>query len=157
MEYRENINYYQSPPYQIQDQLQELNTLCSKGITDDELYKQIRSYIYKQIKINQLAITRILPDLLQIKSYSDRAFEIICFFILYNNVSYKDMADNLDCSRQLVYQTLKRYVPKYQWLTTLMKLKGDQDCKNEINRSIFPQRKSKNLDLFKLLEVENEG
>ena len=156
LQYRENINYYQSRPYNIDQQLTQLNELCRDGITDYELYQRIRAFIYKDLKINELAITRILPDLLQIKTYSNRAFQIICLFVLKNHTSYKDMAAELGCSRQLIYQTLKRYVPKYQWLTTLMKLKGDEDSKNEMNRSIFPPKKTKNYDLFKLLGVDNE-
>ena len=156
LEYRDNINYYRERPYPIDEQLTQLNELCRDGISDYELYRRIRAYIYKDIKINELAITRILPDLLQIKSYSDRAFQVVCCFILYSPNSYKQMAQILGCSRQLVYQTLKRYVPKYQWLTTMMKLKGDQDCKNEMNRTIFAPKKAKSFDLFKLLGVDDD-
>lgn len=130
----------------IDQQLSQLNELCSKGVTDYQLYQQIRAYIYKEIKIKELAVTLILDDLRKIRYYNIKAANIIQFYVINNDYSYLDIADYFGCSKQYIHQVMQKYSEQYIWLKNLMRIKGDQDSKNQNNRSIKFQnnRKKKN-------------
>lgn len=137
LEYRQNIQYAVSSGYNIDQQLEELKTLCKKGIDDYQLYKQIRSYVYRQIKIKELAVTKILNDLFEIRKKSDKAANIIEYFIANNNMSYSQVAYQFNCSKQYIHQTLKKYCKDYYWLQNLYIVKGYEDSKNQNNRTKF--------------------
>ena len=77
LQYIDNVNYSCSNSYNIDNELAELNTLCKRNISDYELYQQIRAYIYREIKIKELAITTILADLMEIRKKSVKASMII--------------------------------------------------------------------------------
>ena len=143
LEYRENIGYSVSEAYSIDDELTELKELCQKGIDDFELYSQIREYIFREIKIKELAVTKILQDLMEIKKRSAKGAEIIQYFICYNDRSYSEVAADLGCSKQLIHQTVKYYADNFLWLKNLIAIKGMEDSKNENNRSIFFTGKKK--------------
>ena len=147
LEYRENINYMQSQGNSIDAQIEQLHQLCSKGITDYELYQHIRGYIYTEIKIKQLAVTLILNDLRQIRLYNYKAANIIEFYVINNDYSYADIADWFGCSKQYIHQVMTKYSQEYIWLYNLMRIKGDEDCKNENNRSIRFNQPRKTIQL----------
>lgn len=161
LEYRQNINYMQQDNYSIDQQIEQLHELCSKGISDYQLYQQIRSYIYKQIKIKELAITIILNDIRSIREYNHNAANIIEFFIIHNDYSYKDIADQFGCSKQYIHQVMQKYSQQYIWLDNLIRIKGIEDSKNQNNRSIFfnnnsRSKRDKTIQLS-LIMLDNEG
>ena len=152
LEYRQNINYSISDTYNIDNELAELNTLCKRSITDYELYQQIRSYIYKEIKIKELAITKILNDIAEIRKKSVKASLIIQAFICHNDKSYSEIAAQFNCSKQAIHQTIQKYSVDYIWLQNLIKIKGAQDAKNENNRTRFFSG-NKKVDQIQQLEM----
>lgn len=137
LQYQENINYSKPSQYNIDEQLSELTQCCKNGYKEYQIYKQIRNYVYRQIKIKELAVTTILEDLLQIYDKNKRGFEIVCYFIANNLSSYKDIADYFCVSKQNVYQVISTYADRYNWLKTLVEIKGEQDAHNENNRTVF--------------------
>lgn len=136
LEYRQNINYneYRTEYTNIDEQLLQLAQELRQGVHDVELYDSIRKKIYKDIKINELAVTIVLTDLMQIRQFNPRAFNIIIYYIVNNMLSYRHIAKKFRCSRQNVYQVLKRMANKYRWLKNLMQIKGEQDKRNDNNR-----------------------
>ena len=152
LEYRQNINYCVSAEQNIDQQLAQLNTLCKHGISDYQLYQQIRRYIYRQIKIKQLAVTRILNDLLQIRKKNDKIANIIEYFVANNNLSYSEVAQQFGCSKQYIHQTLAKYCKDYYWLNNLYLVKGAEDSKNQNNRTKFFSG-NKKVDLFEQMEM----
>ena len=154
LEYRQNINYYSSQGYNINEQLEQLATLLKyKDSADvEQLYDKIRSYVYRQIKIEQLAVTRILNDLLQIRKKNDKIANIIEYFVANNNLSYSEVAQQFGCSKQYIHQTLAKYCKDYYWLNNLYLVKGAEDSKNQNNRTKFFSGNRK-VDLFEQLEM----
>lgn len=152
LEYRQNINYSISNSCNIDQELAQLNTLCKRNISDYQLYQQIRSYIYKEIKIKELAITKILNDLSEIRKKSVKASLIIEAFICHNDKSYSQIASEFNCSKQSIHQTIQKYSVDYIWLSNLIKIKGAEDSKNENNRTRFFTG-SKKVDLIQQLEM----
>ena len=158
LEYRQNINYYSSQGYNINEQLEQLATLLKyKDSADvEQLYDKIRSYVYRQIKIEQLAVTRVLNDLLQIRKKNDKIANIIEYFVANNNLSYSEVAQQFGCSKQYIHQTLSKYCKDYYWLNNLYLVKGAEDSKNENNRTKFFSG-NKKVDLFEQMEMFEDG
>lgn len=137
LEYRDNINYMTSQATSIDDELMQLQELCKKGISDYELYQQIRNYIYHQIKINELAVTIIVDDLQELREKNPKIADIISYVIIHNTDSYQQIAEQFGCSKQYIYQLIQKYANDYVWLDNLLIIKGIEDSKNQNNRSIF--------------------
>ena len=131
LQYRQNINYFESQANSIEEQIQEFAQLLQAGVQDLDLYMNIRDQIYKEIKIQQLACTRVLRDILQIEKVSGRAKDVIVYFIVHNTDSYRDIAKHFNCTKQNIQQIIKKYSSEYVWLDNLRKIKGLQDAKNK--------------------------
>lgn len=150
LQYKDELNYSLSTNYNIDQQLAELHELCKKKITDYRLYQQIRSFIYKQLKINELAVTKILNDLIELRKKKPKVALLIQFFISNNQLSYKEIAYEFNCSKQYVYQCLDYYSKEYIWLRNLIRIKGDSDSKNQCNRTVFFPQKKKKIEQLQL-------
>lgn len=138
LQYRQNINYFEGNYINsLDDELREFIQCIKSGLQDYDLYMNIRNKIYKEIKIEQLAATRILRDILEIENQSKRAKDIICYFVVNNTQSYKQIAEHFNTSKQNIYQIIKRYSEDYIWIENLMKIKSYEDRKNENNITRF--------------------
>lgn len=138
LQYRDGYNYGQcGTSYCIDDQLEQLRSLLLDGYNDYALYQRIRSYCFKEIKVNELAVTVILTDLETIRKKSVRASEVITFFICNSELSYKQIGQVFGVTKQGIYDMLTRWAKEYRWLANLLIMKGNQFCKNENNRTIF--------------------
>lgn len=150
LQYRDNYKYSSADREDIDAELQELYLSIKDNRSDSySLYKQIRHYIYKEIKIDQLAITKILNDLMQIRNESEVSYIVIMFFTANPLLSYSQIGEQFDISKQRVYSIIKEYADKYVWLANLLKIKGYEDSKNENNRSIqFSHKAVKKCNKF---------
>ena len=115
----------------IDDQLKELNQLCSQGVDDYQLYLKIRDYVFCEIKIEELAVTKILQDLMEIKNLRQSSFEKIVYFICHSDQSYQKMGQALGCTGQAVHSSLMRASSNFPWLNNLLHIKSAADSKNK--------------------------
>ena len=127
--YIDNYKYSTTDKEQIDSELEQLHTQIKNGKDAYQMYNHIRNYIYKQIKIEELAITKVLNDLLQIKSISDKDFVIITFFVANPMLSYSDIASEYGLTKQRIHQIVNEYATTYTWLNNLIKIKGSEDAK----------------------------
>lgn len=63
------------------------------GGTDYDIYLSIRQKIYREIKIDELAVTRILRDLQIIRKNKKPDADLVEYFILNSLDSYADIAE----------------------------------------------------------------
>ena len=145
LKYLDNYKYSSADSSTIDTQIDELKELIAKGGDAYDIYKSIRQYIYKQIKIEQLAITKILNDLIQIRQQSQPGFIVVMAFTANPLLSYKQLAQQFGVSKQRIYAIIAEQAKKYVWIDNLLKIKGLQDSKNENNRSIFFNKLDKNI------------
>ena len=75
LEYRENINYSRDDEYNIDQELDQLIELLKDGIKDYDIYDAIRQFIYREIKIKELAVTIILSDLHELRKTRPRTLD----------------------------------------------------------------------------------
>lgn len=127
--YIDNYKYSIADKEQIDTELEKLHTQIKNGKDTYQMYNHIRNYIYKQIKIDELAITKVLNDLLQIKSISDKDFVIITFFVANPMLSYNDIASEYGLTKQRIHQIVNEYADRFIWLKNLIAIKGEQDSK----------------------------
>ena len=127
--YIDGYKYSIAQRQNIEEELKELHTQIKNGKDVYDMYKTIRHFIYKQIKIDQLAVTKILNDLLQIRLKNEQAFILITFYTANPMLSYKQVADEYNISKQRVHQIISEYAQSYPWLNNLKNIKGQQDCK----------------------------
>lgn len=127
--YIDNYKYSTTDKEQIDSELEQLHNQIKNGKDTYQMYSHIRNYIYKQIKIDELAITKVLNDLLEIKSISDKDFVIITFFVANPMLSYSDIASEYGLTKQRIHQIVNEYATKYIWLNNLIHIKGAQDAK----------------------------
>ena len=127
LEYNDEMKQMVDQSPTLDDQLAELNELCRHGVNDFELYDKIRSFVLHQIKIEELAVTIVLQDLLKIKTKRKHTFDRIVYFICNSDKSYQQMAEDNGCSAQTFYSTIKCHAKKIKWLDNLMKIKRAED------------------------------
>lgn len=79
----------------------------------------------------------MLNDLHQLRKIKPKTADVIEFYIANNTSSYKEIASEFGCSKQNIHLLIKTYAKVFPWLENLLKIKGDEDAKNENNRTIF--------------------
>lgn len=156
LKYIDNYNYSSADEETIDEQIEQLINSVKRGSDAFQIYRGIRDRVYREIKIEELAITRIIGDLIQIKQKSERAFSIVLAFVANPMQSYKQIADAFGISKQRVNYILQQYSQNYVWLKNLLQIKGKEDSKNQNNRSIFftPLVKNPSAKIGKFVEYE---
>lgn len=137
LQYIDNYKYSSASDETLDSELAELRQLLIQNDDCFELYQSIRNNIYKEIKIDELAVTRILNDLIQIKAKSESSFIVLLAFTANPLLSYAEIAKQFNITKQRVYNIVSEYAKKYVWLSNLIQIKGKEDCKNQNNRSVF--------------------
>ena len=143
MQYIQNINYkrqqqtldeyYTSPELTLDQEIEDFISLCraKENIQTADIYRKIRAFIYKEIKIKQLAVCRVLTDLEFIRNKNPRIADYIEYFIAHNTDSYQQMADHFGITKQAFYCTIKKYAPSCKWLKGLYNMKSIYDSRNQ--------------------------
>lgn len=127
IQYNDNIKTITDEPQTIDEQLAELNELCKKGIKDQALYKKIRKFVMRDIKIDELAVTRVLQDLLELKVKRKHTFDRIAYFVCNSDKSYQKLGRQLGCSGQTIFNMIKYHSKKLKWLDNLRMIKRKED------------------------------
>ena len=135
LRYIDNYKYSSADETTLDQQLSELKTLIENKADCYQLYSAIRQNIYTEIKIEELAITRILNDIIEIRQQSEIGFIVILAFTANPMLSYKQLATQFGITKQRVYTIVSAYAKKYKWIDNLLKIKGSEDAKNENNRT----------------------
>lgn len=136
LQYIQNVNYVEDNQQQnIDSEIESLKKLILNGGTDYDIYLSIRQKIYREIKIEELAVTRILKDLQIIRKNKKPDADLVEYFILHSLDSYADIAEQFGVTRQAIYQRLKNLSEKFYWIENLMEIKGFADAKNRKGRS----------------------
>ena len=121
LQFIENVNYLPAGEQEsIDSELQELRELLEAGFGDYELYLQIRKNVLKELKYKDLAITRILPDLLQVFFENPNHFRVLATFVCFCLDSYSKIGEELLYSKQRVHQIVSIYRPRFPWVEALM-------------------------------------
>lgn len=138
LQYMDNVNYMIPQQDRLQDDLEQLRyNINSNSDQIKQLYSMIRNQIYRQIKIEQLAVTIVLNDLHELRKTKPKTADLIEYYIANNTASYRQIAEQFGCTKQNVHLIIKNYSKNYPWLYNLMKIKGQMDSKNENNRTVF--------------------
>lgn len=138
LQFLDNVNYMLPQQDRLEYDLEQLRySINSNSEQVKELYALIRNQIYRQIKIEQLAVTIVLNDLHELRKVKPKTADLIEYYVANNTASYRQIAEQFGCTKQNVHMIIKNYSKNYPWLYNLMKIKGQMDSKNENNRTLF--------------------
>lgn len=121
LEYRENINYEQEGQ-SIDELAEELAEACGLDASAGEVYEAIRWEVLKEIKLSELAITTIMPDLLDLLEHNERKARLVMLLLANPYASYSDLGERMGYSKQRCHVILNEMAKKYGWLARLLML-----------------------------------
>lgn len=94
------------------------------GMDCEELYDEVYSEALQEIATRDLAISKILQDLILIRRGSSLHADVIIEAIARPLSSYQEIADTASISRSSVYYILNRYADDYTWIRGIMKIRA---------------------------------
>lgn len=124
LEYRENIDYEQGSQ-SIDELAEELAEACGLDASAGEVYEAIRSAVLKEIKLSELAITTIMPDLIELQGHNVRKATLVMRLLANPYASYSELGEAMGFSKQRVAVILHELKGRYKWLERLLELHND--------------------------------
>lgn len=94
------------------------------GIDCEELYDEVYSEALQEIATRDLAISKILQDLILIRRESSLHADVITEATARPLSSYQEIADASGIARSSVYFILCRYAEDYTWIRGVMKIRA---------------------------------
>ena len=130
-EYIDNIDYVQNTRQPtIENLLQQLKECISIDVQTATLYDIIRKQIIRQIKLSDLAITRIMPDLVQLRKENAKQADIVQFLLANPEISYSDIGKQFNISKPTLIWHWKRLQAKFFWLKNYLEIKNENYNRN---------------------------
>lgn len=94
------------------------------GMDCEELYDEVYSEALQEIATRDLAISKILQDLILIRRESSLHADVITEATARPLSSYQEIADASGIARSSVYFILCRYAEDYTWIRGVMKIRA---------------------------------
>lgn len=137
VKYKEAINYDKYAVAEnhknIDDEIAELIEClkdCKGNKIDaetEEIYQAIRKIVMREIKYEELAVTKILADLQEIRKKHNVRCNMITAWIINNDMSYDDLGKMYGVSKQYIHGVIYWAAKKYKWIDNLRKIKGEEN------------------------------
>lgn len=122
LEYLDNIDYAGDREPSTDDLCAELAECLQNNPDAVEIYDILHGRILKEIKTSELAITVIMPDLLEIMDTSVNKALLVMRFLANPYASYTELGEQCGISKQRVAVILHGLARNHQWLAALLKL-----------------------------------
>lgn len=123
----------------MQDELEELAAMTGHEI--EELYQAVRAEVMQEIAFQEMAVTVIMRDLIEIRRRSPRHADIIEYAVASPFCSYEELAHIGGVSKQAIYSTLDRMGNRYSWIMGLASIKA------QVNRRGLPKHQQAGADV----------
>lgn len=125
LEYIDNVDYGISNKPTIDELAEELAEACGLDASAGEVYEAIRCEVLKEIKLSELAITTIMPDLLELLEKNVRKARLVMLLLADPYASYADLGAKMGFSKQRVGVILHELSGRYKWLERLLELHNE--------------------------------
>lgn len=126
MRYMDNIEYGQRKQEGIDSLLARLLDAVAIDADAEEAYAAIHARILRSIRLDELAITTIMPDLLALLDAAPRKAELLMRLLADPYASYSDLGAEMGYSKQRVGAVLSGLAARYPWLARLLAVRGGQ-------------------------------
>lgn len=111
----------------MQDELEELAAVTGHEI--EELYQAVRDDVMQEIAFQEMAVTVIMRDLIEIRRRSPRHADIIEYAVASPFCSYEELAHIGGVSKQAIFSQMRKYARSYPWIAGLIRIRSIQNTR----------------------------
>lgn len=124
LEYIDNYNYGEHEPT-TEELCEELADAIGRDGCVAEIYDAIYTRALREIKTNELAITRIIPDVLELLQKNQSKALLVMRLLADPLASYSELGEMMGYSKQRVHFVLKELSKRYVWVDRLLAVRND--------------------------------
>ena len=124
LEYIDNYNYGEHEPT-TEELCEELADAIGRDGCVAEIYEAIYTRALREIKTNELAITRIIPDVLELLQKNQSKALLVMRLLADPLASYSELGEMMGYSKQRVHFVLKELSKRYVWVDRLLAVRND--------------------------------
>ena len=121
LEYRDNIDYSSSSD-PLNAMLDEIIEMTGRDADASALYDAIRERVMRDIRMGEMAITVIMPDLIEMTEAAPRKAMLVMRLLADPYASYSELGREMGYSKQRTAYILGELAGKYGWLRRLLDL-----------------------------------
>ena len=123
------------------------------GYEVEKLYQSVRQEALRELAFQELAVTRILKDLIEIRKHSPRHADLLTDAAGLPFSSYEELGDRHRITKQGVYSIMKRYAKSYGWIEGIMQIRAIRNTRGvpdpESRRRIASWREKRQTKLHR--------
>lgn len=124
LDYIDNVDYGQEEP-RLPSLLEELAEAIDRDESVEELYEEVRTGVLRELKTSDLAITRIMPDLLRMMEQNDGKAVLVMRLLANPMASYTELGEQMGYSKQRVFFVLRELARDCEWLERLLEIRNE--------------------------------
>ena len=124
LEYIDNYDYGEREPT-TEELCAELAEAIGRDGCVAEIYEVIYSKALREIKTNELAITRIIPDVLELLQKNQSKALLVMRLLADPLASYSELGEMMGYSKQRVHFVLHELAERYDWLARFLGMRND--------------------------------
>jgi hypothetical protein len=125
LEYIDNYDYGRNAEPTTEELLEELTEIIGRDECASEIYDAIYSRALHDIRTSDLAITRIMPDLLELEQNNHRKAMLVMRLLADPFASYSELGSIMGYSKQRVHVVLHELAGRYDWLARFLEMRND--------------------------------
>ena len=125
LEYIDNYSYSQYSEPTTEELCEELAEAIGRDGCVAEIYEAIYARALREIKTNELAITRIIPDVLELLQKNQSKALLVMRLLADPLASYSELGEMMGYSKQRVHFVLKELSKRYVWVDRLLAVRND--------------------------------
>ena len=125
LEYIDNYDYSRHSEPTTEELCEELAEAIGRDGCVAEIYEAIYSRALREIKTNELAITRIIPDVMELLQKNQSKALLVMRLLADPLASYSALGEMMGYSKQRVHIVLKELAKRYTWVDRLLAVRND--------------------------------
>ena len=125
LEHIDNYDYSRHSEPTTEELCEELAEAIDRDGCVAEIYEAIYSRALREIKTNELAITRIIPDVLELLQNNQSKALLVMRLLADPLASYSELGEMMGYSKQRVHFVLKELSRRYTWVDRLLAVRND--------------------------------
>lgn len=125
LEYIDNYDYSQHSEPTTEELCEELAEAIGRDGCVAEIYEAIYTRALRDIKTSELAITRIIPDVLELLQKNQSKALLVMRLLADPLASYSELGEMMGYSKQRVHFVLKELSRRYTWVDRLLAVRND--------------------------------
>jgi hypothetical protein len=99
------------------------------GAEEEAIYQEMRRKVMHEIASQEMAVTVIMRDLIEIRRRSPRHADIIEYAVASPFCSYEELARIGEVSKQAIFSQMRKYARSYPWIAGLIRIRSIQNTR----------------------------